>query len=248
MKYGTNDASYANEVLKVSLNTYKKCVKSLGNGELTLRRSKLVSIISNADLDPQAYGLDVFVGGGDKRFGNYHKRSFRHLCGRFLIYRRSFLTASDITCGVLDIGESPVHECLTFVERHHYLSELGQIQKLEYSGNIYMDEGQALLSLPAYENGKVRLVQLMAESVEQQVKLRGAMLTFGSPRGIWQPTISCIYAVGPINNANAPIEKFCKTIKKDSKEFDALSAQLEHVEQFTSIVTPLMFARSQQGL
>ena len=240
--YSANDYSYANEVLKISLNTYKKCIQSLHKDELTLQRSKLINILSHAELDPAAYGLNLTVGGADNRFGNYQKSKFNFLCGRYLIYRRSFLTARDITCGVLDIAQSKIQDCLSFVERHHYMSEEQQAQNLEYTGDIYMDEGQALLSLPAFENGKVRLMQLVPERVDRQVKLRGALLTFGSPRGIWQPTVSCVYAVGPSKNDETPTRDLCRTINNSSKDFREISSHLEHVERFTTILTPLMFA------
>ena len=240
--YTANDYSYANDVLKVSLNTYKKCMQSPKIGELSLQRSKLINILSHAELDPKAYGLNVTVHGSDNRFGNYQKSKFKYLCGRHLIYRRSFLTARDITCGVLDINQSKIQECLSFTERHHYMSEQRQVQKLEYSGDIYMDEGQALLSLPAYENGKVRLMQLVPERVDKQIKMRGALLTFGSPKGIWQPTMSCIYAVGPIKDDKISDWELCQTISSNSKEYETLSAHLEHVERFTTNITPLMFA------
>lgn len=239
--YAANDYTYANDVLKVSLNTYKKCIRSIEEGELSLQRSKLINILSHADFDPTTYGLNVAIQGPDNRFGNYQKSKFDYLCGRYLIYRRSFLTARDITCSVLDIEQSKLQECLSFVERHHYTSESQQVQQFEYAGDIYMDEGQALLSLPAYENGKVRLMQLIAERVNKQVKLRGALLTFGSPKGIWQPTISCVYAVGPTKSDEAHARDLCKTIDNSSKDFEEISAHLEHVERFTTIVTPLMF-------
>jgi len=242
--YSANDYSYANDVLIVSLNTYKKCIQSPQTGALSLQRSKLVNILSHAELDPTAYGLNLTVRGADNRFGNYQKSKFKYLCCRYLVYRRSFLTAREITCGVLDIEQSKIQDCLSFIERHHYMSELRQLQKFEYSGDIYMDEGQALLSLPAYQNGKVRLMQLIPERVDKQVKMRGALLTFGSPRGIWQPTMSCIYAVGPIKNDDTPAWELCKTIKNNSKDFDAISSHLEHVERFTTIITPLMFANN----
>ena len=175
-RHSVNDYTYANDILKISLNTYKKCIQSPAVGELSLQRSKLINILSRADLDPGAYNLNIVLLGSDQRFGNYQNSKFQYLCGRHLVYRRSFLTARDITCGVLAIAQSKVQDCLTFTERHQHTADPGLLQQREHRGDIYMDEGQALLSLPAYENGKVRLMQLVPERIGNEVVMRGALL------------------------------------------------------------------------
>ena len=238
-----NDYTYANDILNVSLNTYKKCVQSAAVGTLSLQRSKLISILSRADLDPEAYNLNIVLQGSDKRFGDYQKAKFQHLCGRHLIYQRSFLTARDISCGVLTIAPSKVQDCLTFIERHRHDPDPGQQHRREYRGDIYIDEDQALLSLPAYESGKVRLMQLIPERIDNAITMRGALLAFASPKGIWQPTMSCVYTVGPINDENSIDWDLCRVISNDDAEFVSLSSHLEHVEQFTTNITPLMFQR-----
>lgn len=227
--------------MNVSLNTYKKCIQSPAVGALSLQRSKLISILSRADLDPDSYNLNIVLQGSDQRFGDYQKTKFRHLCGRHLIYRRSFLTARGIACGVLAIAPSKVQDCLTFTERHQHKVDPDQLLKREYRGDIYMDEDQALLSLPAYEGGKVRLMQLIPERLHDEVVMRGALLAFASPKGIWQPTMSCVYTIGPIRDENTTDWDLCRVISDNDSEFSTLSAHLEHVEHFTTNITPLMF-------
>ncbi len=240
-RHSVNDYTYANDILNISLNTYKKCIQSPAVGELSLQRSKLINILSRADLDPGAYNLNIVLLGSDQRFGNYQKSKFQYLCGRHLVYRRSFLTARDITCGVLAIAQSKVQDCLTFTERHQHTADPGLLQQREHRGDIYMDEGQALLSLPAYENGKVRLMQLVPERIGNEVVMRGALLAFASPKGIWQPTMSCVYTIGPIKDEKIKDWEICRVISDNTEEFATLSAHLEHVEHFTTNITPLMF-------
>src|ERR1700674_3774334 len=49
--FSLNDAEYADQVLKVSLNTYKKCVQSTGSKPLAFKRHTFVSIFANTLLD-----------------------------------------------------------------------------------------------------------------------------------------------------------------------------------------------------
>ncbi len=243
--YTLSDAEYATQVLKVSLNTYKKCVRPVGHVPLSLQRHTFVSIFANSGLEPRNYGLTLALPNRVSQFGGYAKQDFKYLCGRYLLYRRSFLTARDITCGILDIDASKSLECLTFVERNSYTAEVGSSQDLKYSGNIYMNQERNLLSLPAYEEGNVRLMQVQPERLgnRRQIKYRGALLTFGNPKGYWQPTVSCVFANGPINESDVPLKDLCRTIHKGSEDFAALSAELERVEEHATNITPLMWAK-----
>lgn len=240
-----NDADYADQVLKVSLNTYKKCIQPAANGPLALKRQTWLGIFANTPLDPKTYGLAVGVPTCDSPFGGYSVEDFRHLCARFHIYRRSFLTARQITCGVLEIRPSDVHDCLAFSEIHSYVSEAATRQELRYSGDVYMNPERSLLSLPSYADGQVRLTMLSAERVggRSRVKMRGAQLTYGNPKGFWQPTVSCIYVDGPVDERRTSLRDLCRTIDEGTPEHDAISAELSHVEDYATIITPLMWAR-----
>ena len=159
--FSLNDGEYADQVLKVSLNTYKKCVQA--NGPLALKRHTFVNIFANTALDPRNYGLAIGVPSQVSPFGGYQKNDYKFLCGRFFLYRRSFLTARHITRSILDIRPSESHECLSFTELHYYTSEVGAREESRYHGDVYMNQERSILSLPAYSQGQVRLTHLQPE-------------------------------------------------------------------------------------
>lgn len=240
-----NDADYADQVLKISLNTYKKCVEPT-DGSLALKRHTLINIFANTALNPKTYGLTIGVSQRDSPFGGYSKLDVAFLCGRFFIYRRSFLTAQHVTRGILEIRSSQRHECLEFHELQCYLSEVGAREELRYQGEIYINRERSLLSLPAYQDGQVRLTLLQPERIgKTKLKMRGALLTFGNPKGHWQPTVSCIFVEGPVEERKADPRDLCKTISKGSDGHDTLAAELARIEEHVTIMTPLMWARLQ---
>jgi hypothetical protein len=245
--FSLNDAEYADQVLKISLNTYKKCVQPDGSGALTLKRHSFISIFANTALDPRSYGLSISVPSQVSRFGGYKKSEFKFLCGRFFLYRRSFLTARHITRSILEIRESESQECLSFNELHFYTSESGIREELHYHGDIYINQERSILSLPAYSQGQVRLALLQPERTgpRGKMKMRGALLTFGIPKGYWQPTVSCVFVDGPLEEKRADPRDLCRTLFEGSEEHSALSAELARVEEHGTIMTPLMWARHQ---
>lgn len=245
--FSLNDADYADQVLKVSLNTYKKCVLRNGNQPLALKRHTFLSIFANTALDPKNYGLSIGVPSRDSPFGGYRAQDFPFLCGRFFLYRRSFLTARHITRSVLDIRASERQECLSFREMHYYTAEVGVREENHYYGDIHMNRERNILSLPAYCEGQVRLTLLQPERLGSRgrVKMRGAVLTFGNPKGYWQPTISSIFVDGPIEEKRANAKDLCKTILVGSEEFGPLCEELARVEEHATINTPLMWTKLQ---
>lgn len=244
--FSLNDAEYADQVLKVSLNTYKKCMQATGRGALALRRHTLISIFASTALDPKSYGLAVSVPSQDSPFGGYHKDDFKYLCGRYFLHRRSFLTARHITRGILDIRMSESHECLSFSELQCYTAEVGVREELHYHGDVYINRERSLLSLPAFSEGQVRLTLLQPERIgKAKIKMRGALLTFGNPKGHWQPTVSCVYVDGPVEEKRSDPRDLCKTILDGSEDYATLSAELARVEEHAAIMTPLMWAKLQ---
>jgi hypothetical protein len=243
--FSLNDAEYADQILKVSLNTYKKCVQSTGRGPLALKRHTFVSIFTNTALDPKSYGLPVGVPSQVSPFGGYQKSEFRHLCGRFLLYRRSFLTARHITRSILEIRVSDSQECLSFNELHYYTSEVGGREEIRYHGDVYINQERSILSLPAYWHGQVRLTLLQPERLGSRgkIKMRGALLAFGNPKGYWQPTVSGIFVDGPVAEKAGDPRDLCTTVLDGSPEYAALSAELARVEEHATIMTPLMWAK-----
>ena len=245
--FSLNDAEYADQVLKVSLNTYKKCVQPESGGTLALKRHTFLSIFANTALDPKNYGLSIGLPSQVSPFGGYLKTDFRFLCARYFLYRRSFLTARHITRSVLEIRLSDSHECLSFSELHYYTSEVGAREEIHYQGDVYMNRERSILSLPAYFEGQVRLMLLQPERLgtKGRIKMRGAVLAFGNPKGHWQPTVSGVFVDGPIEEKRQHPRDLCKTILDSAEEYAVYSAELSRVEEHATIITPLMWAKLQ---
>src|SRR5262249_3724548 len=102
-------------------------------------------------------------------------------------------------------------------------------------------------SLPSFFQGQVRLTLLQPErsGSRGKVKMRGALLAFGNPKGHWQPTVSCVFADGPVDEKRAHPRDLCTTILYGSQDYEALSAELARVEEHATIITPLMWANIQ---
>lgn len=86
---------------------------------------------------------------------------------------------------------------------------------LDY-GDIYMNRERSILSLPAYLDGQVRLTLIHIPQIPQRkerLKMRGAVLTFGVPKGFWQPTAACVYIEGPIEAKHANLKDMSTTIR-----------------------------------
>ena len=245
--YSLNDAEYADQVLKVSLNTYKKCVQSTGGRALALKRHTFVSIFTHTALDPKSYGLSIGVPSHVSPFGGYQTSDFRFLCGRFFLYRRTFLTARHITRSILEIRPSGSQECLSFNELHYYTAEVGVREEIRYHGDVYINQERTILSMPAYFQGQVRLTLVQPErlSGKGKIKMRGAVLAFGNPKGFWQPTVSCVYVDGPMEEKRSDLRDLCTTILNSSAEYEPLSAELARVEKHVTIMTPLMWSNIQ---
>jgi hypothetical protein len=245
--FSLNDAEYADQILKISLNTFKKCVQPDGDS-LSLKRHTLLSVLANAGLNPRSYGLPLALPSQSSPFGGYHTSDYDHLCGRFFLYRRSFLTARNITCSILDIRPSESHDCLTFNELHYYVADGGVRDEIHYDGNVHMNQERSVLSMPAYFEGQVRLTLVQPERLgKSKVKMRGAVLAFGNPKGYWQPTVSGVYVDGPVETKASHPRNLCRTILEGSEEHATLSAELARVEEHTTIMTPLMWAKLQFG-
>jgi hypothetical protein len=110
-----------------------------------------------------------------------------------------------------------------------------------------MNRERSILCLPAYFEGQVRLTHLQPERSggKGKLKMRGAVLAFGNPKGYWQPTVSCVFVEGPIDEKRSDLRELCKTILDTSEEYIALSAELARVEEHATIITPLMWAKIQ---
>lgn len=248
--FSLNDSEYADQILRISLNTFKKCIQKDGNKPLALKRHTFLNIFANTALDPKNYGLNIGVPNQESPFGGYRVQDYPYLCGRFFLYRRSFLTGRHITRSVLDIRPSEGRECLSFHELHYYTAEVGVREENHYYGDIYMNRERSILSLPSYFEGQVRLTLLQPERVgtRGRVKMRGSLLAFGNPKGYWQPTVSSVFVDGPIEERHDNTKELCKTILHTSPEYGPLSEELARVEEHATINTPLMWAKLQEAV
>lgn len=244
-KFTLNDTEYADQILKISLNTYKKCTRLPDGAVLTFKRHTFVSIFSNTGLKPQDYGLKISVPSQASPFGGYQKSDFLFLCGRYFLYRRTFLTARHITRSILEISPSTSQECLSFDEFHSYMAEVGTREQLRYRGDVYMNKERNILSLPSFDNGRVRLTLLQPERLgSDRIKMRGAVLTYGNPKGYWQPTVSSVFVDGPVRDTRAATKELRTIMQADTSDYASPSAELARVEEHATIMTPLMWARS----
>jgi hypothetical protein len=118
-------------------------------------------------------------------------------------------------------------------------------EEIRYHGDVYMNQERTILSMPAYSQGQVRLTLLQPErlSSKGKIKMRGAVLAFGNPKGYWQPTVSCVFVDGPIEDKRTNPKELCKTLLAASEEHGVISAELARVEEHGTIITPLMWAR-----
>ena len=249
--FSLNDADYSARVLKISLNTLKRCLLPKAQHPLTLKRSTFISVFANAELDPKRYGLIAALPAQGSEFGGYQKKDYDFLCGRHFIYRRSFLTAKNINRCILEISVNDMKECLSFREVQHYVSNSGVRDEQHYSGDIYMNRERSILSLPAYFEGQVRLTLIHIPQVPQkkeQLKMRGALLTFGVPKGFWQPTAACVFIEGPIVTKHGNLRDLSLTISEGDDRYDELSAELAHTEEHATIITPLIWHKAQASL
>jgi hypothetical protein len=245
--YSLNDADYSALILKISLNTLKRCLQPKAKDSLLLKRSTFISVFTNAKLDPKRYGLFAALPAQGSEFGGYQKKDYDFLCGRHFIYRRSFLTAQNINRCILEISANDVKECLSFHEVQHYVSDSGVRDEQHYSGDIYMNRERSILSLPAYFEGQVRLTLIHIPQVPQKkepLKMRGALLTFGVPKGFWQPTAACVFIEGPVRTKQGNPKDLSLTIREGDERYDELSAELAHTEEHATIITPLIWHKA----
>jgi hypothetical protein len=66
-RFALNDVEYAEQVLKISLNTFKKCVNSADRVALT--RPTFLHLFANTGLRPKDYGLPLTLPAEDSPYG-----------------------------------------------------------------------------------------------------------------------------------------------------------------------------------
>lgn len=240
------DADYAQKVLHVSLNTLKKCFDR--GPALSLKRQTYNSIVSNLGLDPARYGTGpARPVAALNNFGGYSKADFGFIAGQYVVHRRSFLTAENITRTVLEITWNEQKACLSFVERIRYVSDGGVSQAYEYAGDIYMHADRMLMNLLSIVDGEVRLMTMQTPSRRTPntlgpIRTAGVLLTHGYPKRFYQPVVTAV-AVEQLPRARSPQQLLAmsQTLEPGSTEFKKAAADLKVAEEHSLVLTPLMF-------
>ena len=252
--FALSEADYVKQVLKVALNTYKKCIAAPDGTELTLKRHTLINMLRIAKIDPSSVGIDVVVPGTVEQYGNYDPNDFSDLVGHYFLYRRSFQTGRNIVRGVVEIRIDAEKRCLGFEEYNNYLSDGGMPDDNNYTGEIYINPERNLFGLLAFPDGQLRLMMTQgpvrsgigpAGSLPRGgIRLRGALLTHGKGKGVWQPTISSIALESLPERSWKQARAQCRTIKPEDAEFTAINLELAYAEDYGTVMTPLMWART----
>ncbi len=240
-----NDADYAQQILRVSLNTFKKIV---GPGDrLGLKQRVFRAVVGNAGLDAAAYGAGLSIPKQALQFGGYSRADFGYLIGRYLIYRRSFQDGVAISRAVLDIQWNEPLSCLSFVEMRRYRVDGGAWQANDIRGNIHMHAERVLMGLLAIDEGDVRLTLLHIPSRLAigtpigTVRSSGFVLTHGYPKRFFQPVVSpvAIEALGSTRRGLSPND-LNTLITPDAPGHAELDLDLRMAEEHATVVTSLM--------
>lgn len=240
------DADYVGTVLRVSLNTFKKCVGP--SPQLTLKRRSFNAIVANAGLDARRFGANEQAPLPPDEYGGYTRAEYGYMIGRYLLHRRSFQNGVDITRAVLDIAWDESRTCLTFKEMRRYKNANGTWQTNDMAGHIYMHPERVLMGMLAIDKGDVRLTLLHIPSRHAYgtnlgtMRTSGVLLTHGYPKRFFQPVISAvtIEAVEPSKRTVSP-NVLCAPVVRGSTEYDAIAEDLKVAEEHAVVLTPLMW-------
>jgi hypothetical protein len=156
-----SEAEYAEQVQKVSLNTYKKCVRSAGRAPLKLKRHTLISVCTCVGLDPKAFGFAIGIPAQISPFGGYRKDDYGFLTGTFFLIGARFTPA---------ISRAASRD---LSERYQRMPEFTNCttspsparDEQHYGGDVHLNEERTVLSMPAYFGGQVRLISSSCRSM-----------------------------------------------------------------------------------
>jgi hypothetical protein len=240
-----NDAEYARDILRVSLNTLKKC---LADGpDLRLKQRVFNSIVSNAGLDINSFQSINLSLQPPSLYGGYTKNEFSYLIGRYLLHRRSFQNGTDISKAVLDISWSDSQSCLIFNEMRRYKTDGNIWQSNDIKGMIYMHAERVLMGLLALDQGDVRLTLLHIPSRNVYgtqlgtIRTSGVVLTHGYPKRYFQPVVSAVTmeAIGPTLSKLSPND-ICGLITEGDPEYQTVEQELRIAENHAIVMTSHM--------
>ena len=246
-RHSVTDLEYSDNILKVSINTYKKCLEANAKAPLALQRATFVKLFENAQLEPSDYGMNFNLPLHNQAHGGYTQDDYGFIAGRYLTHRRSFLTGANITRSVLDITWNVDGAFLAFHEHLHYIADNGAEQHGSYKGEIFMHKDRVLMSLLTIRDGEVRVTMVHVpekrplKHVNNPVKMLGALVTHGYPKHFFQPVVSPVLIEEAPSAATAsPVDKLCGTISPDDREFARVAKELQHAEDHAVVMTSLL--------
>ncbi len=249
--YELSEADYVKKVLRLALNTYKKCI----DAPLRLKRQTLIGLLKITKLTPGEFGLELSLPTASSQYGGYEPSEFKGLVGQYFVHRRSFLTARNIVRGILEIHIDDEKRCLAFEEYQNYIADSGLRDSFSYTGEIYINAARTLFSMVAFREGQCRL--MMTQRPEQfsseisdaappkrgATRMRGALLTHGFARNFWQPALSAVALESLPASMWRHARDHCRTIKPDDPEFASIALEIAYAEEHATTMTPLMFTK-----
>jgi hypothetical protein len=248
--YEISEADYVNNVLDVALNTYKKCI-AIDDTPLVLKRSTVLGLLKATRIAPEEIGLDIALPGTVDQYGGYDPKDYAFLVGQYYIYRRSFLTAENIVRGVLEIRIDLQKRCLGFEEYNNYVSDGGMQDDNLYTGDIHLNTERSLYSLLSMDKGQPRLIMTQGPVCDGKtpaaaldrggIKFRGALLTYGKGKGVWQPTVSAIAMESLHSREWKQARGRSQTLYPADPDFVLADRELTFAEKFATVMTPLMY-------
>ena len=228
----SSDADFANRELKISLNTYKKCIDPDG-APLKLRRSTLVAIIKSCKFDPARYDLDFAITRPARARDQTPdtKDDLGWLVGTFIQFRRQSADESPIAISTLTFAWDTARGVLTFSETVEAPPGGRTSRRVTYRGDVHMHQNQ-LIALLSAGNGETRLALVHAPKTSESGprRLRGIELASGTPNGILRPVISAIYLEDAGSTSLDPASIAAGTLSADHQAFARLTQELHHLE------------------
>ncbi len=237
----SSDADFANRELRISLNTYKKCIDPSG-APLRLRRSTLVAIIRACKLDPTRFGLEFPVSRQRPRDpGSYARNDLGFLEGSYIQVRRLPSVESAIAVSTLNFTWDDARSLLTFHESTHALDN-GASEPRVYRGDVHLQQDRSVFGLLSVENGETRLSLVHTPDLQKPgrrttahapgtFRLHGVQLAPGAPNGTLRPIVSAIY-LEHVSSAHLDVATLQSGIlSANHPAFGRLTSELHHIEE-----------------
>lgn len=190
-----SDLEYVRRVLKISLNTFKRCIADT-SGPLRVKRQTLRAIAGSLRLRTSDYPLPFVVPEPAALQGGYEREAFAFLVGRYVQYRRACDGGKNLSRSTVDLFSDEERGCLGFAEQTRRATPSGPAQTIAFRGEVFMHGERMLMSLLGIVEGEVRLTLLHTPKRRpgmpdaDAIGMRGAQLAHGAPKGYVQPVVT----------------------------------------------------------